>query len=297
MRKSLILAAATAVAALSSCSTVKNTAYTATPETMIINMTVADLDVSQSEISATVNWNWNPFKKISNVEKAAEAAALKASGADVLVEPIYEVNKRGFLRGGSVTVTGHPATFRNFRPMTMKDAEIISTLKNKVAVGTPLIPTSGPSFIDRLKPDKEKVSDDTNSFLSFVYSFTSSDDIKKGWSVGLMYGRYNTWGWYTKLTLDGGEDNYFNDHGYYAGGNSMGFTLTGGAIRQLPKNFNVFAGLGVGKAIPSGFAIPIEIGAMWNYRHFNVMLGYQYAINCGSFAGLSKPFIGVGYNF
>ena len=305
MRYSLIIAAAAAVAALSSCTTISNTATTVTPETMIVNMTVADLDVSPQQVTATVSYKWNPFKKLATKEKAAEQKALRETGADVLVEPVYEIKKGGLFKGGSVTVTGHPATFVNFRPMTLRDAEVITTLKNKVAFAAPAIPTSGPTFIDRLRPAKQPkapklVSEDNKAryFLSALYSFPSSSDVHDAWSVGLMFGRYRTWGWYTKLTFDSGvvHDEYYHERGYEED-HDAGFTLTGGAIRKLPQNFAVFAGLGVGKNIPSDFEIPVEVGAQWNYKKLNVLAGFQYTISCGDYAGLCKPFIGVGINF
>lgn len=283
MRKGLIFFVAIFGAVLSSCTTIQDTAHTLTPESMVINMTVADLDVAETPVSATVSWNWNPFNRISSKKSAAEMAALQTSGADVLVEPMYEVKKRGLFRGGSVTVTGRPATFKNFRPMTEKDAEIIATLKNKVGVATPAIPTSAPSFLDKLKPDLTE-DNSSNRFIDLIYGFPTSSDINGGWSVGIMYGSYETWGWYVKASVDGSDED-------------TGFLLTGGAIRRLPKNFSVFAGLGVGKGLPGGFAVPIELGVKWNLKRFNIMLGYQYGINCKGDAGVSKPFIGLGYNF
>ena len=292
MRKGLILFVAIFGVVLSSCTTIRDTANTVTPESMVVNMTVADLDVDESLVSATVSWNLNPFNRISSKKSAADMAALRESGADVLVEPIYEINKRGLFRGGSVTVTGHPATFKNFRPMTEKDAEIIATMKNKVAVATPAIPTSAPSFLDKLRPAKEPKpkksislgEDNSKSFIDLIYGFPSSSDIDGGKSLGVMYGSYNTWGWYAKASIDWSEDD-------------TGFLITGGAIRRLPLNFSVFAGLGVGKGLPDAFTIPIELGVKWNLKRFNIMLGYQYGINCNSDAGASKPFIGLGYNF
>ena len=293
MRKGLILFAAIFGVVLSSCTTIRDTANTVTPESMVVNMTVADLDVDESLVSATVSWNWNPFNRISSKKSAADMEALRVSGADVLVEPMYEINKRGLFRGGSVTVIGHPATFKNFRPMTEKDAEIIATMKNKVAVATPAIPTTVPSFLDKLKPTKESkpkksinFGEDNSytSFIDLVYGFPSGSDIDGGWSIGVMYGNYKTWGWYVKASVDGSDDD-------------TGFLLTGGAIRSLPKNFSVFAGLGVGKGLPDAFTIPVELGVKWNLKRFNIMLGYQYDINCNGDAGASKPFVGLGYNF
>lgn len=287
MRKSLILAVAITGAALSSCTTTSHTAYTATPETMIVNMTVADLNMESVPVSATVNWNWNPFKSISSHKKSADAAALKASGADVLIEPVYEVKKRGLFRGGSVTVTGLPAMYTNFRPMTERDAEIIMTLKNKVAVATPAIFTSGPSFLSFFSTDN---SDDGliggkshKSFVDLVYGFPSGSGFSGASSIGVMYGRYKTWGWYGKASIDFGDGD-------------VGFSVTGGAIRTLPLNFNVFAGIGVGKGLTDNFSLPVEVGVKWGFKSINIMLGYQYGIEFDH-AGVSKPFVGIGYNF
>ena len=155
MRKSLILATVGAVAALSSCTSISDTAYTTVPETMVVNMTVADIDVSPEQVTATTKWNWNPFRTIKDHKSNADAKALRESGADVLIEPTYEVEKRGLFRGGSVTVTGHPGKFVNFRNMSEKDAELIATLKGNLGVATPMISTTAPSLVDKLRPKKE----------------------------------------------------------------------------------------------------------------------------------------------
>ncbi|MCH5318938.1 MAG: hypothetical protein J1E38_04430 [Paramuribaculum sp.] len=300
MRKSLIYTAVSAVVALSSCSTVKNTAYTTTPEAMIINMTVADIDVAQQQVSATVTWHWNPFRTITSRKKNAEAVALRESKADVLIEPTYEVVKRGLFRGGSITVTGHPGKFINFRNMTEKDVEIINTLSNKVGVGTPAIATTGPSFLERFKRPKEPkapkipqtLSDmkRSKSFLSLVASTIKIGDYdEKGQSLGLMYGHYGSkWGWYAKGVGAWGENDC-----------SGGFSLTGGVIKTLPYNFNLFAGTGLGMTIYNGeFGIPLELGLQWNWKKLNILAGYQVNL-CPADTGENdySLFCGVGFNF
>lgn len=307
MNKSLIYTAALAVVALSSCSTINNTAYTTTPEVMVVNMTVADIDVAPQQVTATTTWNWNPFRTVSSYKKNAEAIALRETGSDILVEPVYEVHKRGFLRGGSVTVTGHPGKFVNFRKMTEKDAEIMVTTSNKVGVATPIIKTTAPSFINHFKapkPPKEKkpVVKDENSSHSFLTYFVGglSGDTSDGTTMGLMYGHYGQkWGWYVKASGDWGT--FYNYEGYE--NHSGGCTFTAGAIKTLPKNFNVFFGAGLGKTLnrkeASGFAIPFDLGAQWNYKRLNINLGFQAAMNTGDPAAATdfKYFVGVGYNF
>ena len=171
MRIGLIIAAAGAVAALSSCSTVSHTAYTATPETMILNMTVADLDVKPEKVTATTSWSWNPFKTNKSRKQTAEYEALKASGGDLLIEPVYEFVDGGWFRGGSVTVTGYPANYVNFRPLTQAEADVIATLRgDKVAVATPYMKTTAPSLMDKLKKKTSNINLKGNAELKDSYN-------------------------------------------------------------------------------------------------------------------------------
>lgn len=304
MRKSLIYMTAAAVVALSSCtSVIKDTAFTTTPETLVVNLTVADIDVAPDPVTTTTTWKWNPFRTITDHKKNADAVALRNSGADVLVEPSYEVEKRGIFRGGSVTVTGHPGKFVNYRNMTAQDAEVINTLKGRVGVATPMVRVTGQSLIDRLRPKKEPKAlsatvetdgyNGPRSFLSILGGAFWGDEVNgSGSEMGLMYGRYGqTWGWYTKVTGEWGED-YDHQRG--------GFTLTGGVIRTLPQHFNVFAGIGVGSTLDKSngkVSIPVDLGAQWNYRKINLNLGIQANFNTAVYATEVGFFAGVGYNF
>lgn len=297
MKKGLIFAtAAFAVVALSSCTTISDTAYTTIPETMVVNMTVADIDVSPEQVTATTSWNWNPFRTIKSHKANAEAKALRESGADVLIEPKYEIEKRGIFRGGSVTVTGHPGKFINFRNMNEKDAEIISTLKGTMGVATPVIGTTAPSLVDKLRPKKEPKEpkpkkpagefDGPNSFVSLTIG--GGNGYNNIMSLGVMYGHYiNAWGWYAKATCDWGDDD---------GCKGTGFTLTGGALRRLPKNFSVFAGIGVGASASceTKFNLPVDLGVQWNYKKLNLSLILQPRF--GEYSNFAAG-VGVGFNF
>lgn len=110
-----------------SCTSVKHTATVAPVEAKVVNFTVADMDVSSKKVSKTYSWNYNPFKKenISTIKTNTTAALLDENGADVLLEPQYIVEQRGFLRGGSVTVIGFPAKYKNFHKMTQEEAEVV----------------------------------------------------------------------------------------------------------------------------------------------------------------------------
>lgn len=110
-----------------SCTSIRHTASTASVDTEIYNFTVADMDVQPVKVSKTFSWSYNPFKKVSIgvVKDNTTAQLLKETDADVLVEPQYIVEKRGFMRGGSVTVIGFPAKYSNFHKMTESEAQIV----------------------------------------------------------------------------------------------------------------------------------------------------------------------------
>lgn len=293
MNKGLIFAAALAVVALSSCTTINDTAYTTVPETMVVNMTVADIDVSQKQVTATTTYGWNPFRTTQSRKANAEAKALRESGADVLVEPTYEIESRGIFRGGSVTVTGHPGKFVNFRNMTLKDAEIISTLKGTLGVATPMIKTSAPSLVDRLRPKKgPKPPRPKSTFEGYKnlinLQIGGGAGANNATSLGAMYGRYvNKWGWYGKATVDWGKE--YDD-------TQVGFSITAGAMRSLPCNFTVFAGTGLALNTMSdaAFNLPIDLGAFWTYRHFNI--GVTLQPRCGKGSNFNG-YLGLGYSF
>lgn len=127
----LFVFAMMAAMGVSSCSTVSHTALTANVDSYVVTLTVADLDVSKEKQTATANWNWNPFAMLQDHKaiKDAEAEMLRSTGSDVVVEPSYKITKRGFLRGGSVEVTGYPAKYTGFHSMTEKEAESINKLR------------------------------------------------------------------------------------------------------------------------------------------------------------------------
>lgn len=110
-----------------SCSVLrKSTSTTQNVESSLRSATIADLVVSNQKISYTYKPNKQDRKAgINHVVGNAVAAALKNNGnADVLVERQYEAIYRVRLFGAkkikTVTVTGYPATYKNFRTDTLK---------------------------------------------------------------------------------------------------------------------------------------------------------------------------------
>lgn len=108
-----------AIFAMSSCSTVYKTASTRDVSAPVVSAAYADLEVSNAKISYTLR----PSSKIrrggvQNCVNVAISEALKEHGGDILIETQNAtVSKRlfGFGRVKSVTVTGYPAVYKNFR--------------------------------------------------------------------------------------------------------------------------------------------------------------------------------------
>lgn len=313
-----ILAAGIAALALSSCSTITHTSQTAAVDTQVYNLTVADMKVAAKKDSVTVDWKWNPLSTISlsAQKETATHTLLGKSDADVLVEPEYIVKRRGLFRGGSVTVTGYPATYSNFRAMTAEDAEKIATINgNNVVVVNPVLSTTAGKVVKKKKPapmlplrKREAVHHQfVNVLGGAVIDVNGTIDV--GYHFGAMYGSYGkSWGWYGKVVLNSTEL-YKCEYGYsgdYERKSSPSATI--GAIKTLGGGFSAFAGVGVGGYYAeeddyyenevTKFSIPVEIGFMKRFNSINVMLGATYATPvAGIGSGNINPFVGVGYSF
>lgn len=109
-----------------SCSSVRHTSSAYGVDTKIVNFTVADVEIGKEKIQKTYRWNYNPFRPVSIaiIKSNITAQMLQENNADVLVEPQYIIEKRGWLRGGSVTVIGFPAKYKNFHPKTETEATV-----------------------------------------------------------------------------------------------------------------------------------------------------------------------------
>ena len=105
-----------------SCTTTTKTARTESVPYGMYNATVADLEVAPQRISYTLV----PSKEIrkaglNNCKQACIQEALEKNGnADLLVEPQFVYSMKRTLFGNkviSVTVTGRPAKYKNFRSL------------------------------------------------------------------------------------------------------------------------------------------------------------------------------------
>ena len=109
---------------LTSCSVLK----TNTSKTMDIygagvlhRPVIVDLEVSETKVTG------NAMLKgllIDAVKQNAVTDALRKSGADVLVEPRFEIKcSRGYT---SIAVIGFPATYKNFRSIKEEDIKLLN---------------------------------------------------------------------------------------------------------------------------------------------------------------------------
>lgn len=136
MKKILFISSALAIL-LSSCTNnlIRKSATTQRTEADIRSVTVADLDVYPERVTYTMT----PSKDIvrggeENVKRAAEAAVLQKYGnADVIVDAQYIIRKENSSIT-SITVTGHPAHYKNFHSVPDSVWEYtITTLKGTTA--------------------------------------------------------------------------------------------------------------------------------------------------------------------
>lgn len=81
---------------------------------------MADLEVNPTKVKAVAHG-----ENLEAVKIEAMAEALRISNADVLVHPQYKaIGTNGDV---TVTATGYPAIYKNFRNMTAQDTSIVIT--------------------------------------------------------------------------------------------------------------------------------------------------------------------------
>lgn len=81
--------------------------------------TLMNLEIQEKKVKAEMTGSQLKVS-IESLKEKALYEAIKTSGADILVEPHYEVVKDG--GKATVTVTGFPANIKSFRPVS--DAEL-----------------------------------------------------------------------------------------------------------------------------------------------------------------------------
>ena len=142
MKKQLLIGSM--LIGLTACQTIKtSTAKTIEIENngIIQKPTVADLEVRTPKVSGTASSVG--AETLENVRMKAVSDAIKQANCDLLVEPMYETEKTG--SSFKVTVTGYPATHKNFRPITEEDLKLIHVGSSKKVKTTEVTPSSNRS--------------------------------------------------------------------------------------------------------------------------------------------------------
>lgn len=125
MKAKFLTLAAAAMMIFASCSTKQNTTVNSTARTLELEAPalVADLEVEKTKVSGEFKFDC-PAEQIVNEQELKDNAvfnALKTMNADVLVAPQFHIVKESKARKYyTVTVTGYPAFYRNFRPMPIE---------------------------------------------------------------------------------------------------------------------------------------------------------------------------------
>jgi len=92
--------------------------------------TLADLEVSQTKIFEKIekkienNKEIDMSKAVENAVNTVMAELLLKRNADVLIQPVFAVDSKWGKSKTTITITvsGYPATYKNFRSMTREDA-------------------------------------------------------------------------------------------------------------------------------------------------------------------------------
>ncbi len=116
---------------------------------------VADLDIQSSKIDFKMIFknnlslreiaDFNASPKVQYMIKLTLNKAAEKYAADVIVAPNYSISTSEDFRSITVTITGFPATYSNFRTATAADMEMIKNGNTS----TSLVPCSAASIYDR----------------------------------------------------------------------------------------------------------------------------------------------------
>ena len=151
IRQIFILCAASAM--LVSCVTVSKSTTSKTLDiqaSVIQKPTVADLDVKETKTTGTSSGKIATMA-VETIQSEAVASALKTTNADILVEPRFETTVSGSTT--TVTVSGFPATYKNFRPMKIDDIALVQS--GVVRQVSTFVPPAIASSDDELKKQKK----------------------------------------------------------------------------------------------------------------------------------------------
>ncbi|MDE5561716.1 MAG: porin family protein [Bacteroidaceae bacterium] len=255
MKRTISLLALFAIV-LSACNTIHQTATTANVSTSIqSSVTMADLKVGDR-----ITYTMTPSKEVlrggeANVRHVAEAEALTQKGghADILLEPQYVVSKKRGLFSSkitSVTVSGRPASYTNFR--SLPD----SVLCNPVFRGVKTVV----KYAHASKPLTEKQ-------LSLSHEY--APDMRQ---VGMAS--------YLELHIGPGFSDYMSGYSLYPNEvlAHLGATLTVGY--NITPHWYVAPGIGVDYCDEQYWSMPIFANVRYNFSKSRKSWFAEYRLGC-----------------
>lgn len=118
---------------MTSCRSIRVTSSSAEDvQTHVIQYpTVTDLNVL-NKTEKTITWSFQLFKKdnLPLIKANLQADLLKEHNADILLEPQYTFKKVPFGER-TLTITGYPAQFKDFRKATDEDLKALQAVYEK----------------------------------------------------------------------------------------------------------------------------------------------------------------------
>lgn len=132
MKRNLILSLACMALIATSCSTVKKSTSTSMDVKSGVYQypTVADLDV-KPKVEKQIVWDFIPFNigqpTLENRKQNLKAEIIKENNADVLLEPQMVYTKKPYGQR-TLTITGYPASFKDFRKATDQDLKALEAI-------------------------------------------------------------------------------------------------------------------------------------------------------------------------
>lgn len=206
MNRLTLAACACAAMTVTSCQMVQQTAQTTDIDAKVVQVpTVADLEVKPQRIEATQSWNWKFFGTdgIPQRKKNLIYDMVAQAKADVLVEPQVRLTKKMFGER-TLTISGYPATYKNFRKPTEDDLKALRTAngipEKVVVVGDSAHiadPSEGAAVVAPVKGKKRAYTEDalfapsqkakqkTRFYIKGAASFNTVKSMKDGDEIDL----------------------------------------------------------------------------------------------------------------
>ena len=116
-----------------------------TDKQVIQTPVIVDLDVAETKVTGSYSAE---NVQVEYAKNKALADAVAKSGADVLVEPIYEVDIND--KTVSVTVNGYPGKYKNFRKPQAQDSVLLKWRNSTTVTGNSILRKEKPQFDERM---------------------------------------------------------------------------------------------------------------------------------------------------